>query len=93
MSSTFLTVRTDRGADTHRRNRAQVMLGFSESNEHQRKQVENTDVAAAYLSLLDRMPDTAETGDWVTREKAGTSHADLLDELIIAVAAPNEVTG
>ncbi len=68
--------------DRMEKTKAQVVVGFSESNEYKTKQAQNTDVAVAYIYLMGRAPTTAEAADWVTREKAGTSHAALLTELL-----------
>jgi len=70
--------------DTKRRTRATVMVGFSESNEYQRKQAANTDVAIAYLSLVGRMPTVAETTTWTTAAAGGATNAELLDDLVDA---------
>lgn len=68
--------------DAKARSRGSVMVGFSESSEYRRKQAENTDLAVAYASLLGRQPTAGEAVDWVTRQKAGTTHAQLLLELL-----------
>ena len=71
-----------RQLDTKKKTKAQVMVGFSESNEYKTKQAQNTDVSVAYIFLMNRAPTSAEATDWVTREKAGTTHAALLTELL-----------
>jgi hypothetical protein len=70
--------------DTKRQTRAQIMVGFSESSEYQRKQAANTDVAVAYLSLVGRMPSAAETSAWTTAAAGGATNAQLLDQLVVA---------
>ena len=75
---TFWTAQLDSKA----KDRAQVVLGFSESNEYKTKQAQNTDVAIAYIYLLGRSPTTAEATDWTTREKAATTDSALLTELL-----------
>jgi hypothetical protein len=71
-----------RQLDLRRKTRGQVMVGFSESSEYQRKQAENTDVAVASVFLLGRAPSATEVTDWVTRQKAGTPHRTLVFELL-----------
>ena len=75
-----------RQLDTKKKTKAQVMVGFSESNEYKTKQAQNTDAAVAYAYLLNRAPTVAELADWVTREKAGTTDATLLTELLQGTA-------
>ena len=58
------------------------MVGFSESSEYLRKQAQNTDVAVAYVFLLDRVPTAAETKAWVDRQVAGTSQVTLIEEIL-----------
>ena len=70
-----------------------MVVGFSKSNEYKTKQAQNTDVAVAYIYLLGRAPNTAETTDWVNRQKAGTSHATLLNELLNSTKYATHVTG
>ena len=79
--------------DTKTKTKAQVMVGFSESNEYKTKQAQNTDLAVAYIYLLGRTPTTPETTDWVTREKAGTAHATLLSELLNSAGYATHITG
>ena len=79
--------------DTKSKTRAQVMVGFSESNEYKTKQAQNTDLAIAYIYLLGRTPNAAETTDWTTREKAGTTNAVLLDELLSSAGYATHITG
>jgi alpha-tubulin suppressor-like RCC1 family protein len=79
--------------DSGSRTRGGVMIGFSESNEYKRKQAENTDVAVAHVFLLNRTATTAETNDWVTRQKAGTSVAVLATELLDSSKYATHVTG
>ncbi len=82
-----------RQLDTKKKTKAQVMVGFSESNEYRTKQAQNTDVAVAYTYLLGRAPTSSEASDWVTRQKAGTSHAALLTELLDSAAYATHVSG
>jgi hypothetical protein len=79
--------------DRKEKTRGGVMVGFSESSEYKRKQAENTDVAVAYIFLLGRAATTAETTDWTTREKAGTTDAALLTELLSSPAYATHITG
>lgn len=67
-----------RRLDTKAKTRAQVMVGFSESSEYKRKQLENTDVSVAYIFLVGRAPTSSEAAAWVAQQKAGTGHAALL---------------
>jgi hypothetical protein len=71
-----------RQLDLNLKTRGDVMLGFSESSEFKRKQLENTDVAVSYIFLLDRAAKADETTDWVTRQKAGTTLGELATELL-----------
>ena len=68
--------------DTKRRTRGSVMVGFSESNEYKRKQAENTDVAVAYILLLNRGPNADETASWVRQQLAGVAHTTLLEGIL-----------
>jgi hypothetical protein len=79
--------------DRGRKTRAQVVVGFSESAEYKTKQAQNTDVAVAYISLMGRAPTTAEASDWVTRQKAGTTDAALLTELLTSAKYATHITG
>jgi hypothetical protein len=79
--------------DTGTRTKAQVVVGFSESNEYRTKQAQNTDVAVAYTFLLGRAPTTGEAADWTTRQKAGTPHTTLLTELLDSAAYEARITG
>lgn len=65
-----------------RMTRAQVMVGFSESSEYRRTQATNTDVAVAYLALVERMPTGEETMAWTTAAARGATHVELLDQLV-----------
>lgn len=71
-----------RQLDLRRRNRGTVMVGFSESSEYKTKQAENTDVAVAYIYLMGRAPTALEVADWVSRQRGGTSQAELAKELL-----------
>ncbi len=82
-----------RQLDLRRRNRGSVMVGFSESNEYQRRQAHNTDVAIAYLYLMGRMPTSEETSAWVARQASGTPQAVLAGELLESAAYAARVTG
>ena len=79
--------------DTKSRTRGGVMVGFSESNEYKRKQAENTDVSVGYIFLLGRVPTAPESTDWVTRQKAGTTHVTLLGELLGSAGYATHITG
>lgn len=79
--------------DAGQRTRGTVMVGFSESNEYKRKQVENTDVAVAYIFLLGRAATSGETTDWVTRQKGGTPLATLAGELLASAAYRSHIVG
>jgi hypothetical protein len=68
--------------DRKEKTRGSVMVGFSESSEYLRKQAQNTDVAVAYVFLLDRVPTAAETKAWVDRQVAGTSQVTLIEEIL-----------
>ncbi|MEZ5140143.1 MAG: DUF4214 domain-containing protein [Acidimicrobiales bacterium] len=78
----FWTGRLDARAKT----RGQVMVGFSESSEYKRKQAESTDVSVISIFLLGRRPTELEVADWVSRQKAGTSRAELAKELLTSPA-------
>lgn len=79
--------------DTKKRTKAQVMVGFSESNEYKTKQAQNTDATVAYVFLLGRAPTVGEAADWVARQKAGTTHAVLLNEIVNGTAYSKRITG
>ncbi|MCU1369045.1 MAG: hypothetical protein JWO77_239 [Ilumatobacteraceae bacterium] len=79
--------------DRKEKTKAQVVVGFSESNEYKTKQAQNTDVAVAYIYLMGRAPTPAEASDWVTRQKAGTTHAVLLTELLNSPKYATHITG
>jgi len=85
----YWTGKLDRKEST----KAQVVVGFSESNEYKTKQAQNTDVTIAYVYLLGRSPTTTEASDWVTRQKAGTDHAVLLTELLGSAKYATHITG
>lgn len=72
--------------DRKERTRGGVMVGFSESSEYLRKQAQNTDVSVAYIFLLDRVPNAAETKAWVDRQLAGVPHTTLLEEVLASSA-------
>ena len=82
-----------RQLNSGRLSRAQVMIGFSESSEYKRKQAENTDVSVAYIFLLGRVPTAAESSDWVTRQKAGTTHLTLLGEVLATPGYASHIAG
>jgi hypothetical protein len=69
------------------------MVGFSESGEYLRKQSQNTDVSVAYIFLLDRVPNAAETKAWVDRQVAGTPHTTLIEEILASRAYAVRVAG
>ncbi|HWJ98532.1 MAG TPA: DUF4214 domain-containing protein [Acidimicrobiales bacterium] len=79
--------------DTKKKTKAQVMVGFSESNEYKTKQAQNTDVTVAYVFLLGRAPTVGEAADWVARQKAGTAHTVLLNEILNSAAYSKRITG
>ena len=79
--------------DTKAKTRGGVMVGFSESNEYKRKQLENTDASVAYILLMGRAPSAGEASTWVTAEKGGTPHATLLDGLLDSAAYAKHITG
>ena len=80
--------------DTKRRSRGSVMVGFSESSEFQRKQLENTDAAVGYIMLLGRAPTAAEVAGWSSAEKADpTLHDDLLTYLLHSDGYQTHITG
>ncbi|WP_421121636.1 DUF4214 domain-containing protein [Aquihabitans daechungensis] len=79
--------------DRKEKTKAQVVVGFSESNEYKTKQAQNTDVAIAFIYLLGRAPTAGEAADWVARQKAGTTHAVLLTELLEGNLYRNRITG
>lgn len=81
-----------RQLDLGLKTRGDVMLAFSDSSEFRRKQAENTDVAVSYIFLLDRAANTAETSDWVTRQKAGTSLAELAAEVLDSTEYAERIT-
>ena len=72
--------------DARAKTRGQVMVGFSESSEYKRKQAESTDVSVISIFLLGRRPTELEVADWVSRQKAGTSRAELAKELLTSPA-------
>jgi Domain of unknown function (DUF4214) len=82
-----------RQLDLKRRSRGSVMVGFSESSEYRRKQVENTDVAVDYIFLLGRAPTAGQVADWVTRQEAGTTQSVLAGELLDSQAYAEHITG
>ena len=79
--------------DRKEKTRAQVMVGFSESSEFQRKQASNTDVTVAYVYLLGRAPSATEIADWTSREGTSATHAALLAELLDSAAYATRITG
>jgi hypothetical protein len=79
--------------DSKAKTKAQVMVGFSESNEYKTKQAQNTDVAVAYIYLLGRAPTPGEATDWVDRQKSGTSHVALLTELLTSAKYATHING
>ena len=68
--------------DTKKKDRAQVVIGFSESTEYQRKQAQNTDVTVACVYLLGRAPTATEASTWVTSELNGKTDSALLTQLL-----------
>ncbi|MCB1030693.1 MAG: DUF4214 domain-containing protein [Acidimicrobiales bacterium] len=85
----YWTAQLDKGS----KSRGAVMVGFSESSEYKNRQRENVDVAVAYIFLLNKTPNTTEVTDWVTRQKAGTTHAALAKELLDTAAYSKHITG
>ena len=79
--------------DNKRKSRGGVMVGFSESNEYRTKQAQNTDAAVGHVFLLGRSPTTTESNTWASREKSGTTHTTLLQELIDSAAYATRITG
>jgi hypothetical protein len=79
--------------DRKEKTKAQVVVGFSESNEYKTKQAQNTDVAVAFIYLLGRAPTAAEALDWTSRQKAGATHASLLTELLNTAAYATHIGG
>jgi alpha-tubulin suppressor-like RCC1 family protein len=79
--------------DRKEKTKAQVMVGFSESNEYKVKQAQNTDVAVAHTYLMGRAPTSAEAAAWVGRQKGGTPHRELLDELLASDAYAIHIAG
>ena len=82
-----------RQLDLKRRSRGSVMVGFSESSEYRRKQVENTEVAVNTIFLLGRAPTASQVADWVTRQQAGTPQSVLAGELLDSQAYANHIIG
>ena len=80
--------------DLKRRSRGSVMVGFSESNEYKGKQVENTDVAVAFIMVLGRAPTAPEVQGWAELEKADpTTHAGLLTALLHSSGYQSHIAG
>lgn len=79
--------------DTKQKTRGGVMVGFSESNEYRTKQRANTDIAIAHTFLLRRAATAAEAADWSIRLAAGTTHVDLLCELLESAAFAQRFAG
>jgi hypothetical protein len=79
--------------DAGKRTKGTVVVGFSESNEFKRKQVELTDVAVVSSFLLGRAATATETATWVARQQAGTSRAQLARELLGSEAFRVRVQG
>lgn len=79
--------------DTKQKTRGGVMVGFSESNEYRTKQRANTDIAIAHTFLLQRAATPSEAAAWSTAMAAGTSHIDLLCELLESAAYAQRFAG
>ena len=74
--------------------RAEVLLSFSESAEHQQKTAgafakglwtvnpEAVDVLRAYMAVLDRLPDTGGLANWTAARDAGLSQPELIARLV-----------
>jgi hypothetical protein len=81
-----------RELESGRRSRGQVMVGFSESSEHRRKLAELVDAAVAHATLLAREPSPGELDAWVSRQRGGTAHRDLVGELLRSAEYAARVT-
>jgi PKD repeat protein len=87
---TYWTKQLDAGTRT----RGSVMIGFSESNEYKRNQVQNVDVAVAYALLLGRAPTASEADEWNTSDRQdGLTPTALLAEILASAAYATRVAG
>ena len=73
--------------------RSRLMLDISGFRADKRTQLENTDVTVAYVHLLGRAPTASEISNWTSRQKAGTTDAPLLTELLTSPAYATHITG
>ena len=64
--------------DAKTKNRGEVMVGFSESNEYKNKTRALTDVVNVYTGMLRRTPTKAENDQWEPLLKAGTARSELV---------------
>jgi hypothetical protein len=71
-----------RQLDLRRRSRGQVMLGFSESTEFQRRSKPNVDLVAVTFGLLDRAPTAAEVSTWAPLLTAGAPRTDVISSVL-----------
>jgi hypothetical protein len=67
---------------TGARTRGGVILGFSESAEHQQQQARSVGIQLAYVDLLRRMPSADDVAWWSSLLASGLTYADFLHEVI-----------
>jgi hypothetical protein len=72
--------------DAKTKNRGEVMVGFSESNEYKNKTRALTDVVNVYTGMLRRTPTKAENDQWEPLLKAGTARTELVAALFGSAA-------
>lgn len=72
--------------DAKAKNRGEVMVGFSESNEYKTKTKALVDVVNVFTGMLRRVPTTTEISTWQPQLASGTSRATLVSSLLASAA-------
>lgn len=68
--------------DTKKKNRGEVMIGFSESSEYKHRKAAEVDVAVTMISMLQANPDPTEYANNVTFLKSGNYLAALAAQIL-----------
>lgn len=79
--------------DQHRRDRGDVMAGFSESSEHIRKEQYYVTVDVLYIFMLDRAPTFTELDTEASTLAGGGTSTKLADRIIASTEYANRIAG
>lgn len=77
--------------DQRRRNRGQVMTGFSESSEYTRKSQPAVDAVNLFTGMLRRVPTSAELATWAPATGTVPPKADLIAFLLASQSYRNRL--